>query len=134
VAGGAQFGLPLTHRDASSAVTFVAGQCKGLTDQNWAGLAGKGRTLVIYMGVATASDITEKLIADGLSPDTPVAVLERVGRSNARALRSILTDLGDMIAREGVASPAIIIVGDVVLKSDAEDALRALARQAETIA
>ena len=126
--------LPLTHRDASSAVTFVAGQCKGLTDQNWAGLAGKGRTLVIYMGVATAADITEKLIADGLSPDTPVAVLERVGRSNARALRSILTDLGDMIAREGVASPAIIIVGDVVLKSDAEDALRALARQVESIA
>jgi uroporphyrin-III C-methyltransferase len=38
-------------------VTFVAGQCKGLTDQNWAGLAGKGRTLVIYMGVATADDI-----------------------------------------------------------------------------
>ncbi len=77
--------LPLTHRDASSAVSFVAGQCKGLTDQNWAGLAGKGRTLVIYMGVATAADITEKLIADGLSPDMPVAVLERATRPDARA-------------------------------------------------
>jgi uroporphyrin-III C-methyltransferase len=130
IAGGAQFALPLTHRDASSAVSFVAGQCKGLTDQNWAGLAGKGRTLVIYMGVATAADITEKLIADGLSPDTPVAVLERVGRSNPRALRTILTDLGDMIARHKVASPAIIIVGDVVLKSEAEDALNVLALRA----
>jgi uroporphyrin-III C-methyltransferase len=134
IAGGAQFALPLTHRDASSAVTFVAGQCKGLTDQNWAGLAGKGRTLVIYMGVATAADIAEKLIADGLSPDTPVAVLERVGRPIARALRTILTDLGDMIARHGVASPAIIVVGDVVLKSDAEDALLLLAKQAEFVA
>jgi uroporphyrin-III C-methyltransferase len=133
IAGGAQFALPLTHRDASSAVSFVAGQCKGLTDQNWAGLAGKGRTLVIYMGVATAADITEKLIADGLSPDTPVAVLERVGRSNARALRTILTDLGDMIVRNGVGSPAIIVVGDVVLKSDAHDALLALAKHAETV-
>lgn len=132
--GAAEALLPLTHRDASSAVTFVAGQCKGLTDQNWAGLAGKGRTLVIYMGVATAADITEKLIADGLSPDTPVAVLERVGLPNARALRTILTDLGDMISREGVASPAIIVVGDVVLKSDAEDRLRTFARQAEKIA
>jgi uroporphyrin-III C-methyltransferase len=131
--GAAQFALPLTHRDASSAVTFVAGQCKGLTDQNWAGLAGKGRTLVIYMGVATAADITEKLIADGLSPDTPVAVIERATRKNGRALRSLLTDLGDMIAREDVASPAIIIVGDVVLKSDAEDSLLALAKQVETI-
>jgi uroporphyrin-III C-methyltransferase len=132
--GAAQFVLPLTHRDASSAVTFVAGQCKGLTGQNWAGLAGKGRTLVIYMGVATAADITEKLIADGLAPSTPVAVLERAARPGSRALRTLLTDLGDMIARERVASPAIIVVGDVVLKSDAEDALLAVARQAETVA
>jgi len=132
--GAAGAMLPLTHRDAASAVTFVAGQCKGLTDQNWAGLAGKGRTLVIYMGVATANDITEKLICDGLSPDTPVAVLERATRPDARAMRTILTDLGDMIMREQVVSPAIIIVGDVVLKSDAEDRLIHFAKQAEKIA
>ena len=132
--GAAASMMPLTHRDASSAVTFVAGQCKGLTDQNWAGLAGKGRTLVIYMGIATAADITEKLISDGLSPDTPVAVLERVTRPNSRAVRTILTDLGDMIAREKVASPAIIVVGDVVLKSDAEDRLIHIAQQAEALA
>ncbi len=132
--GAAEAMLPLTHRDASSAVSFVAGQCKGLTDQNWAGLAGKGRTLVIYMGVATAADITEKLIADGVSPDMPVAVLERVTRTGSRAIRTLLTDLGDMIEREGVASPAIIIVGEVVLKSDAQDRLRAFAKQAEQLA
>lgn len=134
IAGGAANLLPLTHRDAATAVTFVAGQCKGLTDQNWAGLAGKNRTLVIYMGVATADDICEKLIADGVSPDTPVAVLERVGRKDARAMRSILTDLGGMIARENVRSPAIIILGDVVLKSDAVDRLHAFARKAEKLA
>jgi uroporphyrin-III C-methyltransferase len=83
---------------------------------------------VIYMGVATAADITEKLISDGLSPDTPIAVLERATRPKARALRTILTDMGDMIARECIASPAIIVVGDVVLKSDAEDALKVLAQ------
>jgi uroporphyrin-III C-methyltransferase len=132
--GAAATMLPLTHRDAASAVTFVAGQCKGLTDQNWAGLAGKGRTLVIYMGVATAADITEKLISDGLSPDTPVAVLERATRPDARALRTILTDLGDMIVRDKIASPAIIVVGDVVLKSDAEDRLIHFAKQAEALA
>ncbi len=121
--GAAQAMLPLTHRDASSAVSFVAGQCKGLTDQDWSGLAGKGRTLVIYMGVATAQDIADKLIADGVSPDMPVAVLERATRSNARAIRTLLTDLGDMIVREDVKSPAIIVVGDVVLKSDALDVI-----------
>ena len=68
----AQARMPLTHRDASSAVSFVAGQCKGLSDQDWSGLAGKGRTLVIYMGVANAESIVEKLIADGAAPDLPV--------------------------------------------------------------
>ena len=126
--------LPLTHRDASSAVSFVAGQCKGLSDQNWAGLAGKGRTLVIYMGVATAFDIADKLIADGVAPEMPVAVLERGTRSGARAIRTLLTDLGDMVAREGVKSPAIIVVGEVVLKSDAVDRLAAFAKTAETLA
>lgn len=126
--------LPLTHRDASSAVSFVAGQCKGLTEQDWSGLAGKGRTLVIYMGVATAADITEKLIADGIAPDMPVAVLERGTCEGARAIRTLLTDLGDMIDREDVASPAIIVVGEVVLKSDAQDRLRIFATQMEKIA
>lgn len=60
----AQAGLPLTHREDASAVSFVAGQCKDLTDQDWSGLAGHGRTLVIYMGLATASAIADKLIAD----------------------------------------------------------------------
>lgn len=131
IGGAAQAMIPLTHRDAASAVTFVAGQCKGLSKQNWAGLAGKGRTLVIYMGVATADEICEKLIADGLSPETPVAVLESATRPGARAMRSLLTDLGGMMTRENVQSPAIIVVGDVVLKSDAEDRLFSLATQAE---
>src|SRR3546814_12876336 len=84
--------LPLTRRDAASAVTFVAGQCKGLTDQDWSGLAGKGRTLVIYMGVATAEDIADKLMADGVSPATPVAVLEKGTRADGRAMRTLRSE------------------------------------------
>jgi uroporphyrin-III C-methyltransferase len=126
--------LPLTHRDVSSAVSFVAGQCKGLTDQDWSGLAGKGRTLVIYMGVATGPDIAEKLIADGVSPDMPVAVLENGTRPGARALRSLLADLGGMLEREAVKSPAIIVVGDVVDRSDAVDCLARFAVRAERLA
>lgn len=132
--GAAEAMLPLTHRDSSSAVSFVAGQCKGLSDQDWSGLAGKGRTLVIYMGVATAADITEKLIMDGVAPDMPVAVLERATRPDSRAIRTILTDLGDMIAREGVESPAIIVIGDVVLRSDAKDMMQTFAKQSEKMA
>jgi uroporphyrin-III C-methyltransferase len=123
--------LPLTHRDWSSAVSFVAGTCKGLSEQNWAGLAGQGRTLVIYMGVTTATAIADKLIADGVSPGMPVAVLERGTLEGSRAMRTLLADLGDMVAREKVLSPAIIVVGEVVLLSDAENRLAAIAAQAE---
>ena len=126
--------LPLTHRDWSSAVSFVAGQCKGLSDQDWSGLAGQGRTLVIYMGVANARAIADKLMADGVAPDMPVAVLERGTLEGARALRTLLADLGDMVERDRVKSPAIIVVGEVVLLSDAENRLTALARQAEVLA
>ncbi|MBV9841483.1 MAG: uroporphyrinogen-III C-methyltransferase [Sphingomonadaceae bacterium] len=125
--------LPLTHRDWSSAVSFVAGQCKGLSEQDWSGLAGVGRTLVIYMGVASGGCIADKLIADGLAPDLPVAVLERGTLPGARAMRTVLADLGGMLQREKVESPAIIVVGEVVALSDAEDKLRVLARQAETV-
>lgn len=119
----AQAQLPLTHRDAASAVSFVAGQCKGLTDQDWSGLAGKGRTLVIYMGVATATDIADKLIADGVSPAIPVAVLENGTRSQMRTLRTLLADLGDMVMREKVKSPALIVVGEVAAYALAQDVL-----------
>jgi uroporphyrin-III C-methyltransferase len=55
-------------------------------------------------------------------------VLERGTRSGARAVRSLLADLGDLIAREGVKSPAIIVVGDVVLRSDAVDKMKIWAK------
>lgn len=130
----AQARMPLTHREAASAVSFVAGQCKGLSDQNWSGLAGKGRTLVIYMGVANAESIVEKLIADGAAPELPVAVLENGTRSDFRALRTLLTDLGDMVRRENVQSPALLVVGEVARYGDAEDKFLEFAQMAGAIA
>ncbi|PTQ09900.1 uroporphyrinogen-III C-methyltransferase [Sphingomonas oleivorans] len=126
--------LPLTHREWSSAVSFVAGQCAGLGEQSWAGLAGHGRTLVIYMGVACAQLIADKLVAEGVAPDMPVAVLERGTLEGSRAMRTLLADLGDMVRRERVTSPAIIVVGEVVLLSDADNRLATLAAQASALA
>jgi uroporphyrin-III C-methyltransferase len=111
--------MPLTHRDHASIVSFVAGECRGLAQQNWVGLAGKGRTLVIYMGVTGAERIAEKLIGDGLSPDTPVAVIERATLPEMRVLRGLLADLGGLVGREAVVSPALIVVGDVARLGDA---------------
>src|SRR5690606_4485247 len=113
IGAGASALLPLTHRDHASIVSFVAGQCKGLSEQNWAGLARAGRALVIYMGLAPPHDIVGRLMADALAPATPIAVIENATRPDQRVLRSLLADLGDLGAREAVASPALIVVGEV---------------------
>jgi uroporphyrin-III C-methyltransferase len=124
--------IPLTHRNSASIVSFVAGTCKNLgkgpTEQDWAGLAGKGRTLVIYMGVVTSEAIAEKLMADGLAPDVPVAVIENATRSEMRVLRSALAGLPALVAREKVKSPAVIVIGEVTAEPEHE--LRALALEA----
>lgn len=119
--------IALTHREASSIVSFVAGQCKGLAEQDWAGLAGKGRTLVIYMGVKTAPQIAEKLMEDGLAPDMPVAVIENGARPSMRVLRGLLAGLPDLVEREAVVSPALIVIGEVTARDDV--ALAVIARE-----
>ncbi|MFU7527749.1 uroporphyrinogen-III C-methyltransferase [Qipengyuania sp. ASV99] len=110
--------IALTHRDAASIVSFVAGQCKGLSDQDWSGLAGKGRTLVIYMGVKTAPQIAEKLMADGLAPDMPLAVIENAARPEMRVVRGLLASLPDLVKRERIKSPAMIVIGDVTARDN----------------
>jgi uroporphyrin-III C-methyltransferase len=112
--------IPLTHRASASVVSFVAGQCKGLSEQDWSGLAGTGRTLVIYMGVATSEAIAEKLIADGLAPETPLAVIENANRASMRVLRGPVAGLADLVAREKVKSPALIVIGDVTARAETE--------------
>lgn len=124
--------IPLTHRDSASIVSFVAGQCKSLTEQDWTGLAGKGRTLVIYMGIATAEAIAEKLIEDGLAPDVPVAVIENASRPGMRILRGPLAGLPALVAENRVRSPALIVIGDVTAEQKQQE-LRALALEATAV-
>ncbi|MBX9664841.1 uroporphyrinogen-III C-methyltransferase [Novosphingobium sp.] len=116
--------IPLTHRENASIVSFVAGQCKGLADQNWAGLAGVGRTLVIYMGVATSDAIAEKLMADGLAPDMPVAIIENAARPTMRVLRGALAGLGALVEEHKVKSPALIVIGEVTARERTQDLLK----------
>ncbi len=111
--------IALTHRNAASIVSFVAGQCKGLSNQDWSGLAGKGRTLVIYMGVKTAPQIAEKLMADGLAPNVPLAVIENAARPDMRVVRGLLAGLPDLVERDAIKSPALIVIGDVTARDTA---------------
>jgi uroporphyrin-III C-methyltransferase / precorrin-2 dehydrogenase / sirohydrochlorin ferrochelatase len=123
-------GIPLTHRDYTATVTFVTGHRRnGRCDLDWAGLARPGQTLVIYMGLATITEISGNLIAHGLAATTPVAVIERATTPRQRVLETNLGDVAARIDAERIGAPALVIVGEVVRlrgKLDWFDAARLL--------
>jgi len=123
-------GIPLTHRDYTATVTFVTEHRRnGRCDLDWAGLARPGQTLVIYMGLATITEISGNLIAHGLAATTPVAVIERATTPRQRVLETNLGDVAARIDAERIGAPALVIVGEVVRlrgKLDWFDAARLL--------
>jgi len=113
-------GIPLTHRDLASAVTFVTGHDRDGADggPDWAALARVRHTLVVYMGLAAAADIATRLIGGGMDAATPVAVVENGTRPEQRLVIGRLADLGDLVADNAVSGPALIIIGEVAAFAD----------------
>lgn len=111
-------GVPLTHRDHAQGVVFLTGHAqKGAEGLDWRSLAAAARdahlTLVIYMGVSSAARIEQDLLA-GLPAETPVAIVQRASLPDQRHAVTTLGQLAATIAREDLASPSVIVVGDVV--------------------
>ncbi|MFD2207158.1 siroheme synthase CysG [Kiloniella antarctica] len=107
-------GVPLTHRDHASMVTFVAGQNgDGITQADWSGLANNRQTLVFYMGISNADQIASKLIRHGLDRNTPVAIIENGTRPNQRVLPGKLLDTAHMVETHNITGPALIVIGSV---------------------
>ncbi|MCD2165663.1 uroporphyrinogen-III C-methyltransferase [Comamonas koreensis] len=111
-------GAPLTHRDHARGVVFITGHAKpGSQGPDWAQLARTAHdarlTLVIYMGVASAEAISQGL-GSGLPADTPVAIVQHASLPQQRHAITDLAHLPATMAREKLASPSIIVVGDVV--------------------
>ena len=114
-------GIPLTHRDHASSVTFISGHSKESDVAFEAARIGDKRgTLVIYMGVSTAGRIAEALIGDGWPKTTPVAIVERATHAEQRTLKGRLGELSEMVVGEAVASPALIVVGEVAARASAD--------------
>jgi len=108
-------GFPLTHRDHAQAVTFVTGHLKdGTVNLDWTALARPKQTIVFYMGIGAAAEICRQMIAHGLPSLTPAAVVSNGTRSDQRTLLATLGTLPTRITEEGIAPPALIIVGSVV--------------------
>lgn len=109
-------GIPLTHRDVTSAVTFVTGHEdpeKGDSQVPWEKLSGIG-TLVFFMGLTNLPEIVQKLIRHGQTPQTPVAVTRWGTKPEQRTVVGVLDDIVEKVRAEGLKPPVLIIVGEVV--------------------
>ena len=109
--------IPLTYRGLARGAIFVTGR-EGTEDAtDWGKLAATGLPLVIYMGIATSEEIAAQLIGGGMAASTPVAVVRNASRRDEAALVTTLATLAHDIRRARLASPAILIVGEVVRRS-----------------
>jgi uroporphyrin-III C-methyltransferase len=126
-------GVPLTHRQHAHGVVFVTGHAKpGDSGTDWKALAATAHsarlTLVIYMGVSGAERIQDELLS-GLPAATPVAVVQSASLATQRHITTTLGELARAIREAGMASPSVIVVGDVIsgvaLAAAHPDAVRA---------
>ena len=118
LAGLTSLGAPLTHREHAHGVVFITGHAQpGDAGTDWQALARTARdaklTLVIYMGVSGAATIEQELLTS-LPASTPVAVIQHASLPHQRHAVTTLGQLHATITREGLASPSVIVVGDVV--------------------
>jgi uroporphyrinogen III methyltransferase/synthase len=115
-AAPAYAGIPVTHREAASAVAFVTGHEdpeKGEPGVDWEALARFPGTLVLYMGVGRLGRIARGLIAAGRPPDEPAAVVERGTLPGQRTVLATLETVADRAGQAGVRPPAVAVIGRV---------------------
>ncbi|CAB1075570.1 Uroporphyrinogen-III methyltransferase (EC / Uroporphyrinogen-III synthase (EC [Olavius algarvensis Delta 1 endosymbiont] len=117
VAAAAYAGIPLTHRKLTASLAFVTGHedpHKDASNIDWESLGRGIGTLVFFMGVKNLSDISQKLIAHGKSPDTPVALVRWGTTPAQQTVTGTLDDIAERVQKAGLRAPAIIVVGEVV--------------------
>lgn len=113
-AAGAATGIPLTRRNTARRVQFITGaDVKGELpeDLHWAALADPHAMTAVYMGKKTFPALAAKLIAQGLSPDTPALLAESVGQADQRLLRTTVKKLAEQLGQENVTATAVILYG-----------------------
>jgi uroporphyrin-III C-methyltransferase/precorrin-2 dehydrogenase/sirohydrochlorin ferrochelatase len=117
LACAADAAIPLTHRNASRAVTLVTGHTKeGRLDLDFAALARPGATLAVYMGIHTLAQLAEGLAHHGFDPTTPAALIERGGTRRYRVLAGTLPELAAQAPGWSSGGPALVLIGEVVAR------------------
>ena len=108
-------GIPLTHRDYSQSCRFVTAHLKnGTTNLPWEEFVIDQQTIVFYMALSGANYICEKLIEHGMNKDMPIAIIEKGTMPEQKVYISSLTKLPDLLAKENIHAPTLMIVGEVV--------------------
>ncbi len=131
IGGLAYAGIPLTHRDTNSAVTFLTGHNAGggmPGGLDWQAIARGAPVLVLYMALENRANIAARLLAEGRRPEEPVAVIGKATTPEQRVLVSTLGEVGREAAL--IAPPAVIVIGEVVRLRAALDWLGALEKAA----
>jgi uroporphyrinogen III methyltransferase / synthase len=121
VAAPAYAGIPVTHRDAASAVAFVTGHedpAKAESALDAEALAKFPGTLVFYMGVKNLPRIADALIAAGRDPAEPAAVVRRGTLPDQRTVAGTLEDIADRVEDAGLTAPAIAVIGQAAALHD----------------
>ena len=117
IGGLAYAGIPVTHRDIASAVTFVTGHDRGGTvpeTVDWAAIARGSPVIVLYMAMKHLGRIAGRLIAAGRAPEEPVAIVSKATTPAQRVVVSCLRDAAARAAEAGIEAPTVIVIGEVV--------------------
>ena len=121
VGGPGVAGIPVTHRDHASSVSFVTGHEDPVKDESavdWTALAETGGTIVVLMGVGKLPEYTRALREAGLDPETPVALIERATWPGMQVATGTLDTIVAVRDREGIEPPAITVIGEVAATRD----------------
>jgi uroporphyrin-III C-methyltransferase len=107
--------VPLTHRGLATGVRYLTGHCRAdlPLDLDWAGLASRDTTLVVYMGLANVAEIVRKLILHGLPADTPALAVCQGTTPRERQVYALLADLPEAARSAGFDGPVLFIIGQV---------------------
>ncbi|MBH1969866.1 uroporphyrinogen-III C-methyltransferase [Moraxellaceae bacterium AER2_44_116] len=112
-------GIPLTHRDYAQSVRFVTGHLKdGTPNLPWSELIHERQTLVLYMGLVGLAEICQQLIAHGMRPDMPVALVSHGTTPKQKVLIGEIQNIAEKVANSGIKAPTLTIIGDVVKLQD----------------
>jgi uroporphyrin-III C-methyltransferase len=116
IAGPGVAGIPVTHREHASSVSFVTGHEDPTKDESaidWEALAETGGTIVVLMGVGKLPAYTEALLSAGMDSETPVGLIERATWPDQRVALGTLETIVDVRDESGIEPPAITVIGDV---------------------